>query len=277
MSFLTLPAKRQRLVTGVILLIVLILSLYYGGLFLRLTALAAALLGLYEFFNLFWPGRQCLGLKLGGAICAGVAIVGHSPVWTAVAVAGAFCFAALAFLRDYGTGDESARLPEYAPLVFGVLYVPFMLQLALSLSTVEQVLVIAAAALTDTGGYYAGGAFGKRKIWPSVSPKKTWEGSAGGMICCTAFCIVAGVYGAEHPLGAALPKCSLPAWLLIGIFLNLASQFGDFFESALKRSAGVKDSGNLLPGHGGILDRLDSILFAIPAYMLARALAEGVV
>ena len=107
----------------------------------------------------------------------------------------------------------------------------------------------------DIGAYFAGRRFGKRKLAPAVSPGKSWEGAFGGIACALlvslAFADVLSV-----PLGASL--------LLFTVLMAVLSIFGDLFESVLKRTAGVKDSGGLLPGHGGVLDRLDALLPALP-------------
>ncbi len=263
----------QRLLTGLVLLAVLSLALGFGGWPLRLLALVAGLLALYEFYTFFWPGKSGLFYKACGLLCGAGAIIGQafSPFWVILAPALAFTIAALAFLFSFGRGDTDARLQSYAPLILGVIYIPLALQLALHLSMEEQILVMAAAIATDTGGYYVGTLMGKHKIWPAVSPKKSWEGAAGGMLACCAFCVLAGALGQMK--GWALPVLSLWVWAGVGIFLNLAAQFGDFFESALKRSVDVKDSGALLPGHGGLLDRIDSLLFVLPAYALVRTAA----
>ena len=118
----------------------------------------------------------------------------------------------------------------------------------------------------DTGAYYVGRNFGKRKLAPRISPGKTWEGAAASAVTGVAFGLI------YIPL--AIPGTSLWAAGAISLIANVAGQFGDLAESALKRAAGVKDSGTLLPGHGGILDRLDSSLFAMPVvYTLVMLLA----
>ncbi|CAD7782343.1 Phosphatidate cytidylyltransferase [Candidatus Methanoperedenaceae archaeon GB37] len=106
----------------------------------------------------------------------------------------------------------------------------------------------------DTGAFYTGRKLGKHKLYPAVSPKKSWEGLIGGSLSAL---ILGGVSAIWLPVGF---------FKILGLSLALAivSQIGDFFESALKRQAGVKDSGGLLPGHGGILDRIDGVLFALP-------------
>lgn len=107
----------------------------------------------------------------------------------------------------------------------------------------------------DTFAYLSGKKFGKHKLAPSISPKKTWEGFAGGLI---ASLMAAAAWHSYHH------QFELMQWILLAVVASVAGTFGDLFESQLKRKAGVKDSGSLIPGHGGILDRIDSILFAAP-------------
>jgi phosphatidate cytidylyltransferase len=112
---------------------------------------------------------------------------------------------------------------------------------------------------SDTGAYFAGRFFGKRKLFERLSPKKTIEGFIGGMLA-------SGLLGwAAH---SHLGKFGLIEWIGIGVLLSITGTAGDLFESMLKRQAGVKDSGNILPGHGGILDRFDSALLSAPVYWI---------
>ena len=107
---------------------------------------------------------------------------------------------------------------------------------------------------TDSGAYFIGRAFGKRKLWPEISPNKTVEGFVGGIICAVVVAVLFYVFG--YIEWSIIP--------LITIILSIFGQIGDLAESALKRHYGVKDSGRILPGHGGILDRFDSLLFVWP-------------
>ena len=109
---------------------------------------------------------------------------------------------------------------------------------------------------SDIGAYVFGRKYGKRKLWPVISPNKTWEGSIGGIICAI---VCTTIYVLIVPTGRN-------QLLLIGlsIVLSVVGQIGDLVESAIKRFYGVKDSGKILPGHGGILDRFDSLLFVLP-------------
>lgn len=119
----------------------------------------------------------------------------------------------------------------------------------------------------DIGAYLTGMLFGKRKIMPLISPKKTIEGSIGGII----FSMIAGVI-----LGLNfLTHINLASLLLLSFSTSVVAQFGDFFESVLKRIAEVKDSGSIMPGHGGILDRVDGVLFGAPIILFGAILLEG--
>lgn len=138
--------------------------------------------------------------------------------------------------------------------VFGVLYIPFMLSHLVLLRHQGAWAVLIPVLCTwacDVFAYLTGKAFGRHKMAPSISPAKTWEGAAGGFLasCCASVAI-----SQYTNLGTANS-------LLVGMLLGIGGQVGDLAESALKRRAGVKDAGALIPGHGGILDRFDSLLF----------------
>lgn len=114
----------------------------------------------------------------------------------------------------------------------------------------------------DTGAYCAGSLFGKHKLFPRVSPAKSWEGSVGGGVLAL---IVAAVIGYLANNGADAHTLNIYQWVGLGLTVCVFGTWGDLVESLLKRTLGVKDSGNILPGHGGMLDRFDSSLMAIPA------------
>lgn len=267
----SLTRQMPRVITGVILAAALITCLVLGGPWLTVALALVGALALHEFFQMFWPGKANLCTKLFGLFMALALFcpVG-GPAATPIILTLVFVWTALAFLFDYGRGNDQANLAVLAPLPLGFLYIPALLHLALSLTLKEQFLVVAAAIASDMAGYYVGCAFGKHKIWPRVSPQKSWEGSIAGL-CAT---VAATVGIACIPYGdGPLHGGSIPVWIAVGVALNIAAQLGDFFESALKRVCRVKDSGTLLPGHGGVLDRIDAILFTLAAYsalMLGR-------
>lgn len=135
--------------------------------------------------------------------------------------------------------------------------------------------VVTLVVLTDTGGYFAGRALGGRKFWPAISPKKTWAGVIAGWGAVAVFAGVIGPDFAAHPI-----RIGWGGFVLGAVALSFASQLGDIMESALKRRMGVKDSSNLIPGHGGVLDRFDALLavgalclaaLVLPAYLAASA------
>ena len=150
--------------------------------------------------------------------------------------------------------SERAAMPtDLAKILFGQVYVGGFLSIANIFYSDEQTSMILLAIfvciwVNDTGAYLAGSTLGKHKLFPSVSPKKSWEGFIGGLIAST---VAAGLI-----LGWELSY--------YGVLISIVATWRDLFESMIKRSVGVKDSGNIIPGHGGILDRIDSLLFVLP-------------
>lgn len=255
---------QQRILTGLLLTAVLLACLFLGGWWIFLALALFSGWGMLEFYRLFWPGSQRLWLKVLGLVLALAMLLAakaSAPALALAAILASFWLTLLAFLFDPGSQNDTQSLSSYFILPAGLLYVPAMLQFVLHFQRLEILLVLLAAFLSDTGAFYAGSRFGKRKLWPRVSPKKTWEGSLGGMLACTSVTIL---------LVLIFGSASLLAAAALGIVLNIAAQFGDLMESAAKRSMGVKDSGKLLPGHGGLLDRIDGLLFVVPVYAAAR-------
>jgi phosphatidate cytidylyltransferase len=154
-------------------------------------------------------------------------------------------------------GDAAATLfaPIYLGLPLGALAA--IRNDATGGSREALLLLVVVIIVSDSAQYYCGRAFGRRKLSPAISPKKTVEGAIGGVVFGTIATAAAGSF-----------VFTAPIWLLalLGAAISMLGIVGDLFESLLKRSAGVKDSSNLIPGHGGVLDRLDSWLFAAPVY-----------
>jgi len=191
--------------------------------------------------------------------------------------------------------DLKAGLGSVAASVLGLIYaaVPLSLLLCMRADAMTKTLVIFTLFSVwsgDIAAFYVGRAIGKHKLAPIVSPNKSWEGAMASVVASVIVAIlvfhfrdqIESLFAGRHwlrtyrvfPLGAKPPFLQLrwPHVLGIGILTNVAAQFGDLFESALKRGAGVKDSGTLLPGHGGVLDRIDALLFAIPVVWYYAAL-----
>jgi phosphatidate cytidylyltransferase len=153
----------------------------------------------------------------------------------------------------------SQALPDAAVLLLGVAYIFGSLRCAVELRVVSPYWLFFALSLNwagDIAALYVGRMLGRHKLAPEVSPGKSWEGSIGSTVASV-------IYGALY-FPRLLPSVPLAEALGLTVLANIAGQLGDLCESAIKRGAGVKDSGNLLPGHGGWLDRVDSTLFALP-------------
>ncbi len=164
-------------------------------------------------------------------------------------------------------GDLRERATSLWLLVFGTIYLSapvFAIDQLRSRDPWWVVFLLAVLWLTDTGAFLIGGRWGRRKLAPRISPNKTWEGAIGGLLLGVA---AAGVWSWWRLEAVA------PSLLLTGALISTAGQIGDGVESLFKRAAGVKDSGTLLPGHGGMLDRLDSLFLAAPVLELVVRLA----
>jgi phosphatidate cytidylyltransferase len=257
-----MTSHHQRLITGFVLLLLLLGLLLWGGRSVWTVAVAGVgLLGLWEFYSLFWPEGRSL-LKAGGLV-PGLLILfspalGVSPL---VFLLAGFWAASLLLLLGQDRSRENG-IGFVQILMAGWVYIPLVLHWVPDWQRIEIVFVLGVTFFSDAGAYYSGRSFGRKKIWPRVSPNKTWTGAFGGFGAALLFCLF---------LGLVWGRCPWYHWLWIPVTLNIASQFGDFFESGLKRQLGVKDSGKLLPGHGGLLDRIDSLLLVLPVYMGIRS------
>jgi phosphatidate cytidylyltransferase len=128
--------------------------------------------------------------------------------------------------------------------------------------------LMAVVWIADTAAYFAGRAFGRRKLAPSISPGKTWEGAFGALIATGVYALLLLYFAPEGGYRGSLSALAVIVWVAAILALTALSIVGDLFESFLKRQRGVKDSGRLLPGHGGVLDRIDALLAAMPAAAL---------
>jgi phosphatidate cytidylyltransferase len=151
------------------------------------------------------------------------------------------------------------------PAVGVVVLVPAGLAMA-SLGPLNLLMVLGLVWIADTAAYLAGRAFGKHKLAPAISPGKTWEGAAGALVACVIYAIIWAQYAPA--LAAPVRGAAWLPYLAGAVLLCAVSIVGDLFESAAKRRAGVKDSGSLLPGHGGVLDRIDSATAVLPVALL---------
>ena len=248
----------KRIVTGVLLALVICFVLCVRGLPLLILIMLVAALGLWEFFSLFWgktgriPGR-CCAILLGWGML--ILTWMHRPQDALVCLGVGFVLAAISFLFRWRVVEEAFE--PSGIFMAAMAYIPLLLLPATYLSTVKLFFIIAAVSISDTCAFFVGSSYGRHKLWPSVSPNKSSEGAVGSLVGCVIFCTL---------YGACFGKANFLVFIPLGIAINALAQLGDLFESALKRSAKVKDSGCILPGHGGILDRIDSLLFAMPMF-----------
>ncbi len=251
-----------RVVAAAVLAPIAIAIAYAGGwLWILLATLAA--IGLYvEWLVVVGAAGQRRPLAVGAialasaGLCLGVGRIGLSLV---VAVAGGALVALLSSVRKswVAAGLLYAASAEIAAV---------LVRLDPAEGMVALILVLLVVWATDIGAYFAGRRLGGPKLWPRISPRKTWTGAVGGFAASLA--VAAGF--AAVGLGRAGPL------LLLGAGLSIASQFGDLFESWVKRRFGVKDSSHLIPGHGGLLDRLDGFVAAVLLAAIVGLLRGGV-
>ena len=222
-----------------------------------------AAIGLFELYTMGLPperrAEQFLATAVGVGFCAGVLFC-PQPTAGLAGLTVALLALAVVFLCQFRTLESVAR--DLAIAAFGLLYVPLLLSHAGLLRQFEQgrewvFLVLAVVMASDSLAYFVGIAFGRHRLYEAISPKKSVEGAIGGLF--------GGVLGVLAVKLTLLPQLDGIDVMALGIGVGAFSQVGDLVESMLKRSFGVKDSGTLFPGHGGLLDRLDSLLFAFPA------------
>jgi phosphatidate cytidylyltransferase len=262
-----------RVLSGVVMGAVALGCLYAGRLPFTGLILVVALLMSWEWGNVVRAGAVdnilvVHGLAVGAAVL--LTAFGYAALAVIVLIVGMFIIAALRF-------GETARQSALGVLYVGVPAIALITLRSSEPHGLNAVLfTLLAVIVTDTCAYFAGRAIGGPKLWPKVSPNKTWSGLAGGVLG-------AAVVGAAF--GAVVAGASSLRLVLIGLVLGLAAQAGDLGESALKRRFEIKDTSTLLPGHGGVMDRMDGIVTAATLALLiglavnmrhpARALLVG--
>ena len=251
----------KRILTALALVPVLAFVVFANNRFL-LSAffLLISILAMLEYYSFFWKDKEKIVFKFSSALLAGIMFslaIFKDPNFLLLGSLLAFWSSLLLYLYLFGKDPESNSWVDTQIQLSGLIYIPFALQLIIFLPPKAIILVLLATAGSDIGAFYTGKYLGKKKVWPAVSPKKTWMGCFGGFVACILVSLAWGV---------PLSSLNWWHWLWIALIINLAAQIGDFFQSALKRHCCIKDSGKLLPGHGGILDRIDSLLLSLPVY-----------
>jgi phosphatidate cytidylyltransferase len=279
----------KRILTATILILAVLALIFFGKLWmLTLFAAIAAELAAYEYLQLAAVGAEANGAKLRiplwwmalATALAFVVTLPNFPVEDQLPVLSALTLALFAW--NGFRAPLIQVLPDTAQGIFGLIYIAYPLSLIPLLWSKENgptlvLFLMVCVWAGDIAALYIGRAYGKHKLAPRLSPGKTWEGSiasiAGSMLAASIVVLIADTLAAH---GDTLLHITEPLWqsLLLAAILNIAAQVGDLLESAIKRGAGVKDSGTMLPGHGGILDRIDALLLAAPVLWFALLIKD---
>jgi len=279
----------KRILTAIVLIAAVLSLIFFGQLWMMtLFAAIVAELAAYEFLKLAAVGAESHGVSLRiplwwmtlSTALAFVVTLPNFPVEAQLPVLSALTLALFAW--NAFRAPLRQVLPDTAQGLFGLIWIAYPLTLIPLLWKQEDgialvLLLMLSVWAGDTAALYAGKAFGRHKLAPSISPGKTWEGSAAsilGSIAAAGLLILISERLAAR--GNTLIHISEPIWqtLTLAAILNIAAQLGDLLESAVKRGAGVKDSGTMLPGHGGILDRIDALLLAAPVLWFTLTLKD---
>ncbi|MCR4709229.1 MAG: phosphatidate cytidylyltransferase [Clostridiales bacterium] len=273
---------KTRIISAIVMLPLLIL-VYLGGIWLKMAVVIISVIGLDEFYK----GFNAEGVKPSFPIGIASVILLHI-FHTINAQMGAegpdsgvlyalWLFIVVVACMIYGFKVEERKTEDMASTALGIIYVPFLFHFAVLIDECDYAknyiwLVFIIAFGTDIFAYFSGVFLGKHKLCPTLSPKKTVEGAIGGMIGALVFSLLFGNFFLE-------PGHAFNARFIIMILIgSIVSMLGDLSASAFKRQMGIKDYGNLIPGHGGILDRFDSVLFVAPyLYFYIALVLPGII
>ncbi|MEM6660664.1 MAG: phosphatidate cytidylyltransferase [Pseudomonadota bacterium] len=248
---------RTRLISAFIVTAIALAGILLGGIWVSLLAAAAVTAMVLELRSIIYHGGAPAGLSAVWSVMAGLAgivlVTVHSPMVGGLAlIAGV----ALASVLEAERGGRAALVLAVLGTLYigaaGIAFVALRGEAPYGLLSILWAALVVVAA--DVGGYFAGRIFGGPKLWPAVSPKKTWAGLAGGVILAFFF---GGLFSWATTGTYFLQVCT------VSMIAAVLAQAGDLGESALKRHFGVKDAGSLIPGHGGVLDRLDGHMAAV--------------
>lgn len=272
---------KQRLITAAILIPLVVWAVFASSLTTFTTLIVAvALLAAWEWYQMIGiqsPGMRVM-LAVDLIIVLYLAITQLNPYFI-ISIGILIWLIALVVILGFSNKSLAERLSHvFKNKVFGaissILILTVFVVSSITLKAFSEVgaflffFVMVTVWLADTGGYFAGKRYGKHALAPAVSPNKTWEGVAGGVLFASIWAI--GFYWVKTPTTITLFE-----WFLLAVVTVAVSIVGDLFESLYKRAFSVKDSGNLLPGHGGILDRIDSLIAAVPVFTFLVLIMGG--
>ncbi len=255
----------RRIISGAVLIPIVSIPAYFGGPLYFGLILATASLAAYEYDELMRHGgyrpERLWGFVFIVLLLADAAFPGKQIMQSGLPL-----FVMLTLAYPLLAKDMSAALLNWALTLAGALYIGGLLAQVLVLRQIEPIglplsaMVAFATWVTDTGAYFVGTRFGRRQFAPRISPSKSWEGAIGGGV-------IGGVVGVLWGY-FTLPTIPIYHLMILNVLIVAAGMLGDLAESLIKRAVGAKDSGGLIPGHGGVLDRIDSMMFAFPTALL---------
>jgi len=256
---------KTRIISGTVAFMLLLIVVFAPKEILAAGMFILAIIGLHEFYSVVATAGYRPVKLIGYLACVPLFISGfmkneyNEYVFLSVFVVLAVLMGLIVFKH------ERYNIIDISLTTFGIMYVPFLFIFIILTRNLENGfyfiwMIFIGAWITDTFAYFTGVFLGKRKLIPSISPKKTVEGSVGGIVGCVAVMTLYGVLVINSKLG------NIPVYhyIIISLLCGIISQVGDLAASSIKRYAKVKDYGKIMPGHGGVLDRFDSILFVAP-------------
>jgi phosphatidate cytidylyltransferase len=260
----------SRIIVGAVLLPGVLGLVYLGGWWFWALALVAALIALHELYRMTRPLRP---LTLAGFAGTVLALLGAQLGGLAWMTGGALATLLFAFVLKGISDTRQSLTVAIATTVLGVVWIALGLGHAILLRSISDhgrlavFTVLLTVFAADAAAYFTGVLIGRHKLAPAISPGKTWEGLAGG----TVIAILVPFFALYHQHFLTVGES-----IALGVVIAVVAPLGDLFESAIKRDMNVKDTGRLLAGHGGMLDRVDALLFAsVASYYLIRAFGWG--
>lgn len=262
---------KTRVISALVGLVLLGVVLYLGSVTLGVVVSAIAAIGLYEFYNSASRVNNVRPVKIVGylsilpLLVLGLQKTGWFSIDLNILTGISICAVIFILMGVIVFGHRKYNIVDACITAFGIVYVPFLMSFIILIRNMDYGLLLIwlifiGAWGTDTMAYTFGRLFGKRKIVPEISKNKTVAGAVGGIFGCVILMIAFGFISRSF-FGLEL---SFIALTLLGLLCGVVSQIGDWSASAIKRYVNVKDFGNVMPGHGGVLDRFDSILFVAP-------------
>lgn len=265
---------KTRIITALLCIPLLVAILLAPGYIICVAAIVVSLIGLHEFYGAVGLSDKKPLTAVGYASAVYIPIYMYLKPWFAersLTLCGnvSIYVLVLALFAVLLMFHKKIDIENVSLLMFGTVYIPYFLSHIINVREMPHGefliwLIFIGAFLTDTGAYFVGVLFGKHKLCPEISPKKTIEGAFGGILGGTGFYLIYGLI-LKHCFGFSVDFAELA---LMGAVVSVISQVGDLSASVIKRRYGVKDYGTLFPGHGGILDRCDSVILVAPAVYL---------